>query len=115
MMKTRTLLKLTLVAALLATAVFAAEKEVEEELDKIDANKDGKADLAEITAYMKKEFYGPEDIKEEKLTAAQVDEKSAADAKEYLEQLDKNKNSFLEIDEFTAPYKQDADDVDSEH
>merc|ERR1712096_347557 len=76
-------------------------KQAKEELVKIDSNKDGKADLAEITTYMKKEFYGPEDIKEEKLTAAQVDKKSAEDAKEYLE-------------EFTAHYKQDADDVDSE-
>merc|ERR1712096_214884 len=89
-------------------------KQAKEELVKIDSNKDGKADLAEITTYMKKEFYGPEDIKEEKLTAAQVDKKSAEDAKEYLEELDKNKNSFLELDESTAHYKQDADDVDSE-
>merc|ERR1711959_232007 len=129
-MMARKLFALTL-AALLLCAVFAADKEVKddvdkedaeddpakqgkEELDKIDTNKDGKADLAELTVYMKKEFYGPEDIKEEKLTAAQVDEKSATDAKEYLEELDKNKNSFLELDEFTAHYKQDADDVDSE-
>merc|ERR1712216_988277 len=89
-------------------------KQGKEELDKIDGNKDGKADLAEITAYMKKEFYGPEDIKDDKLTPAQVDEKSGADAKEYLEELDKNKDSFLDLSEFTAHYKEDVDDVDSE-
>merc|ERR1712080_436941 len=84
------------------------------ELDKMDSNKDGKANLAEISAYMKKEFYGPEDIKEDKLTPAQVDEKSAADAKEYLEELDKNKDTFLDLSEFTAHYKEDSDDTDSE-
>merc|ERR1712216_1045669 len=89
-------------------------KQGKEELDKIDGNKDGKADLAEITAYMKKEFYGPEDIKDDKLTPAQVDEKSGADAKEYLEELDKNKDSFLDLGEFTAHYKEDSDDTDSE-
>merc|ERR1712078_205275 len=89
-------------------------KQGKEELDKMDSNKDGKADLTEVTAYMKKEFYGPEDIKEDKLTPAQVDEKSAADAKEYLEELDKNKDSFLDLSEFTAHYKEDVDDVDSE-
>merc|ERR1711964_83954 len=89
-------------------------KQGKEELDKMDNNKDGKADIGEITEYMKKEFYGPEDIKEEKLTPEQVTEKSAADAKEYLEELDKNKDSFLDLDEFTAHYKDDADDVDAE-
>merc|ERR1712078_662226 len=89
-------------------------KQGKEELDKMDSNKDGKADLTEVTAYMKKEFYGPEDIKEDKLTPAQVDEKSAADAKEYLEELDKNKDSFLDLSEFTAHYKEDMDDMDSE-
>merc|ERR1711990_629410 len=89
-------------------------KQGKEELDKMDDNKDGKADLGEITSYMKKEFYGPEDIKEDNLTPAQVDEKAAQDAKEYLEELDKNKDSFLDESEFTAHYKEDMDDVDSE-
>merc|ERR1712188_99434 len=85
-----------------------------EELAKMDSNKDGKADLGEVTEYMKKEFYGPEDIKEDKLTEAQVAEKSSADAKEYLEELDKNKDGFLDSAEFTAHYKDDLDEVDSE-
>merc|ERR1712072_198277 len=121
------------VLALIAVSTFAAEepkkdnvesvddsaeddpaKQGKEELDKMDSNKDGKADLAEVTAYMKKEFYGPEDIKEDKLTPAQVDEKSAADAKEYLEELDKNKDTFLDLSEFTAHYKEDSEDTESE-
>merc|ERR1712205_192807 len=121
------------ILALIAVSTFAAEepkkdnvesvddsaeddpaKQGKEELDKMDSNKDGKADLAEVTAYMKKEFYGPEHIKEDKLTPAQVDEKSAADAKEYLEELDKNKDTFLDLSEFTAHYKEDTDDTDSE-
>merc|ERR1711977_609218 len=89
-------------------------KQGKEELDKMDSNKDGKANLEEITTYMKKEFYGPEDVKEDKLTPAQIDEKSASDAKEYLEELDKNKDSFLDLTEFTAHYKEDTDDTDSE-
>merc|ERR1711998_498103 len=95
--------------ALLAVAAVVEDdaeddpaKQGKEELDKMDSNKDGKADLTEVTAYMKKEFYGPEDIKEDKLTPAQVDEKSAADAKEYLEELDKNKDAHLDLAEFTA-------------
>merc|ERR1719482_184476 len=116
------LLALLAVAAVVAEDVAAVEDDAEddpakqgkEELDKMDSNKDGKADLAEVTAYMKKEFYGPEDIKEDKLTPAQVDEKSAADAKEYLEELDKNKDTFLDLSEFTAHYKEDSEDTESE-
>merc|ERR1712188_279305 len=116
------LLALLAVAAVVAEDVAAVEDDAEddpakqgkEELDKMDSNKDGKADLGEVTEYMKKEFYGPEDIKEENLTPEQVNEKSNADAKEYLEELDKNKDSFLDLDEFTAHYKDDADDVDAE-
>merc|ERR1711959_653409 len=116
------LLALLAVAAVVAEDVAAVEDDAEddpakqgkEELDKMDTNKDGKADLGEVTEYMKKEFYGPEDIKEENLTPEQVNEKPNADAKEYLEELDKNKDSFLDLDEFTAHYKDDADDVDAE-
>merc|ERR1711934_1167469 len=116
------LLALLAVAAVVAEDVAAVEDDAEddpakqgkEELDKMDTNKDGKADLGEVTEYMKKEFYGPEDIKEENLTPEQVNEKSNADAKEYLEELDKNKDSFLDLSEFTAHYKEDEDDVDKE-
>merc|ERR1712224_685629 len=116
------LLALLAVAAVVAEDVAAVEDDAEddpakqgkEELDKMDANKDGKANLEEITSYMKKEFYGPEDVKEDKLTPAQIDEKSASDAKEYLEELDKNKDSFLDLSEFTAHYREDTDDTDSE-
>merc|ERR1712070_1278085 len=66
-----------------------------EELDKMDKNKDGKADLEELQAYMKAEFYAPEDIKEEGLTDDQVKEKSAADAKEDEADMDE------ELDEAT--------------
>merc|ERR1711907_554467 len=130
-MRTSSLLLPLALLALLSVAAFAAEEKVEsvddaadaeddpaqegkEELAKMDSNKDGKADLGEVTEYMKKEFYGPEDIKEDNLTPAQVDEKAAQDAKEYLEELDKNKDSFLDESEFTAHYKEDMDDVDSE-
>merc|ERR1711990_1103456 len=130
-MRTTSLLLPLALLALLSVAAFAAEEKVEsvddnveaeddpakegkEELAKMDSNKDGKADLGEVTEYMKKEFYGPEDIKEDNLTEAQVAEKSSADAKEYLEELDKNKDGFLDSAEFTAHYKDDLDEVDSE-
>merc|ERR1712046_526676 len=130
-MRTSSILLPLALPALLSVAAFAAEEKVEsvddnveaeddpakegkEELAKMDLNKNGKADLAEVTEYMKKEFYGPEDIKEDNLTPAQVDEKSAQDAKEYLDELDKNKDTFLDEAEFTAHYKEDMDDVDSE-
>merc|ERR1711881_455006 len=131
-MNTRVLLPIAILA-LIAVGSFAEEakteekvesvddaaeddpaKQGQEELSKMDSNKDGKADLSEVTAYMKKEFYGPEDVKEDKLTPAQIDEKSAADAKEYLDELDKNKDSFLDLSEFTAHYKEAADDDASE-
>merc|ERR1712178_341681 len=130
-MRTSSILLPLALLALLSVAAFAAEEKVEsvddnveaeddpakegkEELAKMDSNEDGKADLGEVTEYMKKEFYGPEDIKEDNLTPAQVDEKAGQDAKEYLEELDKNKDSFLDEAEFTAHYKEDMDDVDSE-
>merc|ERR1719310_2420379 len=132
-MNTRLLLPIAILALIAVSAVTADDakkeekvesvddsaeddpaKQGKEELDKMDANKDGKANLEEITTYMKKEFYGPEDVKEDKLTPAQIDEKSASDAKEYLEELDKNKDSFLDLAEFTAHCKEDEDDVDKE-
>merc|ERR1719364_237351 len=131
-MNTRLLLPIAILALIAVSAVTADDakkekvesvddsaeddpaKQGKEELDKMDTNKDGKAGIEEITAYMKKEFYGPEDVKEDKLTPAQIDEKSAADAKEYLDELDKNKDSFLDLSEFTAHYKEDTDDTDSE-
>merc|ERR1711934_409756 len=85
-----------------------------EELEKMDTNKDGKADIEELTKYMRAEFYQPEDIKEEGLTEEQVKEKSSADAKEYLEELDKNKDGSVDLEEFTAHYKEDLDEMDEE-
>merc|ERR1711934_666216 len=83
-----------------------------EELDRMDTNKDGKADLEELTAYMKAEFYQPEDVEEEGLTEDQVAEKSKADAQEYLDELDKNKDGSLDLEEFTSHYQEDLDDMD---
>merc|ERR1711959_426544 len=114
MAASRILFPLMFAALLLDSAEDDPAKQGAEELAKMDSNKDGKADLAEVTEYMKKEFYGPEDIKEDKLTPQQVTEKAASDAKEYLEELDKNKDGFLDSAEFTAHYKDDLDEVDSE-
>merc|ERR1711998_212304 len=80
----------------------------------MDTNKDGKADLDELTKYMRTEFYDDESVKEEGLTEEQVVEKSTSDAKEYLEELDKNKDGALDLEEFTSHYKEDLDDLDEE-
>merc|ERR1719199_998067 len=113
---------LMLVALLAATCVVAEEKvepvgeggdapeepeldaegEAKAELTKIDTDKDGKATLAEITAYMKAEFYGPEAIAEEKLSPEDVDKKAA---KEYLNELDTNKDSNLDLGEIKKHYE----------
>ena len=80
------------------------------ELDKVDTNKDGVADLAELTHYMKHEIYDAEERPEIVLTDADLDEKvgrcvshnqlafwlqAAEDAKEYLDELDINRDHVL--------------------
>ena len=87
-----------------------AAAEAKAELDKIDTSKDGKADLAEITAYMKAEFYNEEAIAEENLSAEQVAEKSQEDGKEYLTELDTNKDGFLDLDEIKKHYEYTDED-----
>merc|ERR1712031_3641 len=106
-MRTSSILLPPALLALLSVAAFAAEEKVEsvddnveaeddpakegkEELAKMDTNKDGKADLAEVTEYMKKEFYGPEDIKEDNMddVDSELDEAEDEDAGSEDEEAD---------------------------
>merc|ERR1711934_1009428 len=65
----RSLLVIGTLLAVMAVSTFAEEKALEDdpvkegeaELAKMDTNKDGVADLSEVIAHMKKEFYKPED------------------------------------------------------
>jgi hypothetical protein len=84
-----------------------------QDLERVDLNKDGKADLAEITAYIRQEFYGkslgangeeilPENAND--MSEARKAELAISDSQEYLNELDSNKDGFLDLDELTTQY-----------
>merc|ERR1712138_233679 len=99
----RSLLVIGTLLAVMAVSTFAEEKALEDdpvkegerELAKMDTNKDGVADLSEVIAHMKNEFYKPEDNEKNKISPEQAASKSTADGKEYLEVLDANKDGFI--------------------
>merc|ERR1711907_542062 len=100
-------------------AVETSAQEAEGEMKKLDADKDGKATTAEITLYMKQAFYSPETIHRHeanaktKFTAAQIEEKAAADAKEYMKEIDTNNDGVLTHAELVAHY--DANKAQTQH
>merc|ERR1711907_75467 len=102
----RSLLVIGTLLAVMAVSTFAEEKALEDdpvkegerELAKMDTNKDGVADLSEVIAHMKNEFYKPEDNEKNKISPEQADTKSTADGKEYLEVLDANKDGKVTKD-----------------
>ena len=67
---------------------------------------DGKADMTEVQAYMRKEFYNPEFLQssEEKLTEDDIIKKVAEDAKEYLGEIDTDKDNALTEEEIVKHY-----------
>merc|ERR1712195_463548 len=84
---------------------FASDpaKEAQEELERMDTDKDGKVSLEEIKAYFKKEFYSDDLL--EGAEAGPASTTSPAedlqklvddDAKEFLEDLDKDKDGYQE-------------------
>ena len=76
---------------------------------------DGKADLEEVKAYMRKEFYSPEFLadSEEKLSEADIVKKVEADAKEYLGEMDTDKDGALTEAEIIKHYKADLEEPDN--
>merc|ERR1712153_187030 len=89
--------------------------EAKEELQLIDLNGDGKVSLAEIQAFFKKEFYSETQLErtqdedgnsialpEEEL--GELAEMAESDAKEFLDELDTNKDGFLSLKELAAQY-----------
>merc|ERR1712146_58632 len=57
-------------------------KHAKEEMEKMDTNKDGKATLEEIQAFVEKEFYTPED--KETMEASELKKTIEEDAKSFL-------------------------------
>merc|ERR1711865_773738 len=95
---------------------FASDpaKEAQEELERMDTDKDGKVSLEEIKAYFKKEFYSDDLL--EGAEAGPASTTSPAedlqklvddDAKEFLEDLDKDKDGYLSLQELIEQYKFD--------
>merc|ERR1711957_211619 len=95
---------------------FASDpaKEAQEELERMDTDKDGKVSLEEIKAYFKKEFYSDDLL--EGAEAGPASTTSPAedlqklvddDAKEFLHDLDTDKDGHLSLEELTEQYKFD--------
>merc|ERR1712086_580566 len=100
--------------------------EAKEELQLIDLNGDGKVSLAEIQAFFKKEFYSETQLEqtqdedgnsialpEEEL--GELAEMAESDAKEFLDELDTNKDGFLSLKELAAQYLPNAADARGSH
>merc|ERR1711865_395997 len=78
--------------------------------------------LDEITAYFRKEFYGEQlnkvELADSQTTETDLDQMAREDAKEFLEDLDSNKDNFLSVEElasqYSVPDESDNDSSDSE-
>merc|ERR1712028_75822 len=96
--------------------------EAEQELQLMDVDGDGKVSLDEITAYFRKEFYGEQlnkvELADSQTTETDLDQMARTDAKEFLEDLDSNKDNFLSVEElasqYSVPDESDNDSSDSE-
>merc|ERR1712188_356835 len=93
------------------------EKEAKEELDRMDADKDGKVSLDEIQNYFRSEFYSDEDMKDstegadgKPPTAEEIAELVKNDATEFLNELDKDKDGFLNLEELKEQYNTEGMD-----
>merc|ERR1712028_289374 len=78
--------------------------------------------LDEITAYFRKEFYGEQlnkvELADSQTSETDLDQMARTDAKEFLEDLDLNKDNFLSVEElasqYSVPDESDNDSSDSE-
>merc|ERR1712138_201804 len=97
------------------------EKDGTKEMGEMDSNKDGKATVEEIKAFMKQRYYSkPEDLKDiqndegKPATPEDIVKMIEKDAKELMDELDKDKSGDLNLQEVIAQYKDDgADEEDS--
>merc|ERR1719178_51944 len=100
---------------------FDPVKDGTKEMEEMDTNKDGKATVDEIKAFMKARYY----TKEEDLKDLENDDGKPAtpedivkmidrDATELIDELDKDKSKDLSLEEVVAQYKDDAEEPEGE-
>merc|ERR1712216_602637 len=134
-----TMQKVIVICALLAAAAICAhaedappkdpqtedvsgdpEVDGKKEMAEMDANKDGKATLTEIEAFMKARYYTkPEDLKDlqnddgKPATPEDITKMISRDASELMKELDKDDSKDLNVTEVIAQY-QDSGDMPDE-
>merc|ERR1711988_1192364 len=93
------------------------EKEANDELERMDADKDKKVSLEEIQTYFRKEFYSDEDMADstegadgKPPTQEEIAELVKNDATEFLNELDKDKDGFLNLEELKEQYNTEGMD-----
>merc|ERR1712159_573386 len=91
------------------------------EMAEMDTNKDGKATLEEIEAFMKARYYTKaEDLKDlqnddgKPATADDIKKMITRDASELLKELDKDESKDLNVTEVIAQYQDTGDDMPDE-
>merc|ERR1712159_403442 len=96
------------------------EVDGKKEMAEMDANKDGKATLTEIEAFMKARYYTkPEDLKDlqnddgKPATPEDITKMISRDASELMKELDKDDSKDLNVTEVIAQY-QDSGDMPDE-
>jgi len=91
------------------------DKDGAKEMSEMDSNKDGKATMEEIKAFMKQRYYSkPEDLKDlqnddgKPATPEDITKMIEKDGKELMDELDKDKSGDLNLQEVIAQYKDDG-------
>merc|ERR1711907_12610 len=89
-----------------------AEKEGKKEMVEMDTNKDGKASLEEVQAFMKSRYYSkPEDTKDlhnddgKPVSPDDITKMVAKDSQEFMDEVDKDKSGDLNLEEMIAQFK----------
>merc|ERR1711998_657285 len=96
------------------------DKDGAKEMTEMDVDKDGKATMEEIKAFMKQRYYSkPEDLKDlqnddgKPATPEDITKMIEKDGKELMDELDKDKSGDLNLQEVIAQYKDDGAEDDS--
>merc|ERR1712028_210263 len=99
----------------------AAAEFARDDMESMDANKDGKVTFDEIKAYVKADFYGEEDVADSTEgatggppTPEEVVVLVQKEAIELFEDLDKNKDGIVTFEELRAQYEFNPDASDDE-
>merc|ERR1712159_524943 len=94
---------------------FDPVKDGTKEMEEMDTNKDGKATVDEIKAFMKSRYYTKEeDLKDlenddgKPATPEDITKMIDRDATELVNELDKDKSGDLNLEEVIAQYKDDG-------